>query len=104
MTWIPTKIFTGFLIKRIEGIMETQKYLKEELKPANYGLLTSVLTYMLHAVGSTPTLIPAYTREALRSLHMNMIAHRFGMFFIQELDLTKVCKYVYSMSNTLINT
>lgn len=95
MTWIPTGIFTAFLIKRIEGIMETQRFLKEELKPANYGLLTSVLTYMLHAVGSTPQIIPAYMREALRTLHMNMIAHRFGMFFLQDLDLTRVSVSVY---------
>lgn len=45
---------------------------------------------MLFEVGNTAQELPQYTRAALRDLRAGAIQDRFGMFFLQSLDLKMV--------------
>ena len=88
--WIRADTWFNFLATRVKAISDAQNHLNNLVHAANYGLITSVLTSMLFAVGNSPKAQPSYTREALTALSMDAVTHRFGMSFLQSLDMGAV--------------
>jgi hypothetical protein len=54
----------------------------------NYGVLTSILTHLIQHVGITPIVKNSDLRHNLTELRFHSICHRFGCFFLHDLDLT----------------
>lgn len=84
--WMPASVWLQGATARLRAISDAQQYLHDR-KPENYGVITAVLSSMLFAVGNSPKALPLYTREALSALRMESVTHRFGMFFLQNLDM-----------------
>jgi len=87
--WIPSHLWFTFQRRRVIEISAFQKRLCQlEDRPPNYGLITSILSYMLQHVGITPIIKDHDVIEALADLHFNAISRRFGCFFLHNLDLS----------------
>jgi hypothetical protein len=86
--WIQSSVWFNFLAKRVQVLRETQRHLHSK-NPANYGIMTGLLTFMLQSVLFTPTMVSSFVNEALALLWYRQNVDRFGMFFLHSLDLNK---------------
>lgn len=55
---------------------------------ANYGVLTSILTLMIQHVGISPVIKNPELYKNLTELRFDSVRHRFGCFFLHDLDVT----------------
>ena len=87
IVWIPSELWFTFLKRRSIEISDAQRKLSLlAQRPPNYGLVISILSYMLQHVGITPILKDRSVVRALRDLHFNAISQRFGCFFLHNFD------------------
>ena len=85
--WIPSELWFTFLARRATEISEAQRRLSLlAQRPSNYGLITSILSYMLQHVGITPILTDQSVARALQDLYFNGVSERFGCFFLHNFD------------------
>ncbi|KIM49948.1 hypothetical protein M413DRAFT_6757 [Hebeloma cylindrosporum] len=84
--WLPSEIWFEFIDRRLGILSETQAYLFAT-RPANYGVLSGLLAYLMQSVMFTPPVVNTFVRESLAALQFKRIADSFGMFFLQTLDL-----------------
>ncbi|RPD56761.1 hypothetical protein L227DRAFT_587985 [Lentinus tigrinus ALCF2SS1-6] len=87
--WIPTKLWFDFCAWRVEELQSLQIHLSR-LLPPNYGIITSLLCYMLQHVTNTPQIIFPHVRHSLALLAAQQIINRFGALFLHTLDLTNL--------------
>jgi len=86
IAWIPAKIFFRFASRRFIELHELHCKLAL-IHPENYGTLSAFILHLMRAVMVTPSQIPSYVQSALRMLHEGRVMERFGMFFVDDLDL-----------------
>lgn len=84
--WIPSDIWFGFLELRVKYLQQTQVALVRS-RPANLGIITGVISFLLRSVDMTPRMVPGHVRESLGLLRFKEIKARFGMFFLHDLEL-----------------
>lgn len=84
--WIPAKTFFRFVSRRFVELHELHCKLAF-IRPKNYGTLSAFILHLMQAVMVTPSNIPSYVQSALCILHEGRVMERFGMFFIDDLDL-----------------
>jgi hypothetical protein len=86
--WIPSEIFCRFLSRRIHELEAIQLRLYKS-PPPNYGLLTSIIVHLMRNVSFSVSSKRSYLTEALCDLNYESTIHRFGMFFLHDLDITQ---------------
>lgn len=84
--WIPSKFWFSFLSRRL-GILQTTHREICQKQPPNYGVLSGLFAYLMQSVIFTPPLVNTYVRESLGLLRYKQNCARFGMFFLDSLDL-----------------
>ena len=88
--WLPSAVWFGFLAGRLETLADHQIQLYQRNTPApNYTVMTGLFTYMMQSVLFTPHMVNPHVRESLALLNYKASVDRFGMFFLQELDMTR---------------
>ena len=87
--WLSTDDWFTFVRRRIKEISNFQAKLYRFKTPAeNYGVLTLILTHIIHHVRATPIVKDSLLREDLKALRFDAVCDRFGCFFLHHLDLT----------------
>jgi hypothetical protein len=86
IVWIPAKTFFRFSSRRFIELHDLQCKLALQ-RPDNYGTLSAFVLHLMRAVMVTPSKIPSYVRSMLQILHEKRVMERFGMFFVDDLDL-----------------
>ncbi|KAG5222171.1 hypothetical protein IMY05_C3416000600 [Salix suchowensis] len=70
---------------RLSALQEVH-YLMYRRMPDNYGLLTSLIAYMMQSVVFTPPRVHTFLRHALMDLRQEEIINRFNMFFLHNFN------------------
>lgn len=83
--WIPSRVWFGFLSKRLEVLYEAHGKLWVK-SPPNYGVVSGLFTFLMQSVIFTPPKINSYVRESLGVLQYKRHCDTFGMFFIEMAD------------------
>ena len=86
MLWIPSELWFSFLIRRLEGLNNVHATIYR-LQPPNYGVISGLFAYLMQSVIFTPPVVNAYVRESLAALQYRGHCDRFGMFFLDTLNL-----------------
>ena len=90
MIWLPSSTWFQLLYLRLKRLTELHETLYQRQKPPpNYAVLTGLFTFLMQSVLYTPPEVDTYVRDALKQLRFREIVERFGMFFLQDLDMTK---------------
>lgn len=84
--WIPSQLWFSFLSRRL-GILDSVHKQIFRKQPPNYGVLTGLFAYLMQSVIFTPPRVDTYIRESLALLRYKQNCARFGMFFLDSLDL-----------------
>ena len=59
----------------------------QQIHPPNYGVLTSLVCYLIREVTSTQLIPPAHVRESLNILQTQTVMNSFGTLFLHTLDI-----------------
>jgi hypothetical protein len=87
--WLPSAVWFDFLSRRLETLVDHQIRLYQRNPAApNYLVMTGLFSYMMQSVLFTPTMVNPHVRESLALLNYKASANRFGMFFLQDLDMS----------------
>jgi hypothetical protein len=89
IAWLPAKTFFRFSSRRFIELHELHRKLAF-IRPENYGTLSALILHLMRTVMVTPSSIPPYVQSALRMLHEGKVMERFGMFFVDDLDLDEM--------------
>ncbi|KAF8989873.1 hypothetical protein BDZ89DRAFT_1152177 [Hymenopellis radicata] len=85
--WLPLDVWCNFLACRLEAIHLLHQILYRR-QPENYLIMAGLLSYLYQSVMSTPVKVPTFVTESLAHLHFGNVVSRYGMFFLQSLDVT----------------
>ncbi|KAF8870254.1 hypothetical protein BD779DRAFT_1681314 [Infundibulicybe gibba] len=88
MIWISSKLWFGFLSRRIQALFHVQRHLVTT-HADNLGVMTGLISFLTQSTISTPKIVQPYTNEALAMLRYKNVVSIFGMMFLHGLDLTK---------------
>ena len=84
--WVKSDVWFSYLATRIEELQYLQVRLRN-LKPPNYGVLTSLISHLIREVTSTHTIPPSHVRNSLAHLQAQTIMNNYGTLFLHDLDL-----------------
>ncbi|RPD72320.1 hypothetical protein L226DRAFT_438871, partial [Lentinus tigrinus ALCF2SS1-7] len=86
IVWIPSDIWFRYLAARTEELEMLQRRLfNMDPRPPNYGVLTSLVCYLIREVTSTDIIPPAH---ALNLLQTQTVMNSFGSLFLHTLDVS----------------
>lgn len=86
MLWIPSEVWFSFLSRRLQILNEVHETIYRR-QPPNYGVLSGLFSNLMQSVMFTPPVVNTYVRESLAALQYKRNCDRFGMFFLDNLDL-----------------
>ena len=84
--WIPAKTFFQFSSRRLIELHNIHCKLALT-RPDNYGTLTALILHLMRAVMVNSSDVASYVRSALNRLCQRRVMERFGIFFVDDLDL-----------------
>lgn len=85
--WLPSKLWFPFLAQRLEILNKTHERIYR-FQPQNYGVMSGLFAYLMQSVMFTLPKVNTYVQEALAALEYKRNCDRFGMFFLDKLDVT----------------
>jgi hypothetical protein len=85
--WLPSKLWFTFLARRLEILNKTHEKIYRS-QPQNYGVLSGLFAYLMQSVMFSPPKVNTYVQETLAALEYKRNCDRFGMFFLDKLDVT----------------
>jgi hypothetical protein len=86
--WVKSSLWFGFCNRRLRELCKFQRQVAT-IRPQNRGLLTCINMYLIRRIFTSPKKVPQYTIDAGSLLQFNAISQRFGMVFLQTLDLER---------------
>lgn len=83
---VKSDTFYRFQARRLQELMNVQFHIAR-YRPCNYGIISCLIMHLIRHVCHSPIAKKGYLRDALEAVQFSTVAKRFGMFFLQTLDL-----------------
>jgi hypothetical protein len=84
--WVKSDVYLKFLARRMAELKNMQLRIAK-IQPENYITLTYVVMHLIRYTVITPIPMVGFLKDALVDLHFGSIIDRYGIFFLQELEL-----------------
>lgn len=99
--WVPTVHYANFMDKRLTALATALKALHTcQPRQDNHIRLSGLFSYLLQALTTTPVSQESFVHSALKDLHLGATAARFGVFFLDTLNLESTESFGLELTET----
>lgn len=84
-----SEVYFGFLSRRLREF-EAAQWALWSISASNLAVITGLFLHLIKSADSSPRFIAKHVHESLSTLHAAQMSKRFGMFFLNDLDIHSI--------------